>query len=98
MWQDAAEDALAVWVRWMDVIDGYMVASGSSDVATVIHTRIHMWVSFSVFEITSDFTGLNLRRSSPPPRRPQRPSSSWDLKQVEDGPQPAAEPTGRRVS
>ena len=49
-------------------------------------------LSFRVSEITSDFTGQNWRRSRTPPGSPQRPSSSWDLKHVGNGPQPAAEP------
>ena len=51
-------------------------------------------LSFSVFEITSAKTGQNGWLSSPPPHHPQRPSRSWDLEQVGNGPQPAAEPTG----
>ena len=55
-------------------------------------------ISFSGLEITSAFAGLNCWLSSHPPRRPQRPSSSWDLKHVRNGPQPAAEPMGTPAS
>ena len=55
-------------------------------------------LSFSVTEITSAFAGQNCWLSSAPPRRPQRASSSWDLKHVRNDPQPAAEPMGTPAS
>ena len=61
-------------------------------------TKLKPRLSFSPIEITSDFTGLNRGRSSPPPGSPKRPSSSWDLKHVRNGPQPAAEPMGTPAS